>query len=53
MPVSGMSPATQAVAPSCIRCTWAAGADAVMQNYHDTAWGVPQHADRALFELLT
>jgi len=24
-----------------------------MQAYHDTEWGVPQHADRALFELLT
>ena len=24
-----------------------------MQAYHDTEWGVPQHDDRALFELLT
>jgi DNA-3-methyladenine glycosylase I len=24
-----------------------------MQAYHDTEWGVPQHADSALFELLT
>ncbi len=24
-----------------------------MQQYHDTEWGVPQHDDRALFELLT
>ena len=23
-----------------------------MQRYHDTEWGVPQHDDRALFELL-
>jgi len=24
-----------------------------MQAYHDTEWGVPQHDDKALFELLT
>ena len=35
------------------RCHWAATADARMQAYHDTEWGVPQHDDRALFELLT
>jgi DNA-3-methyladenine glycosylase I len=35
------------------RCHWAETADAVMQTYHDTEWGVPQHDDRALFELLT
>jgi DNA-3-methyladenine glycosylase I len=35
------------------RCHWAEGADAQMQAYHDTEWGVPQHDDRALFELLT
>ncbi|HVC60279.1 MAG TPA: DNA-3-methyladenine glycosylase I [Acetobacteraceae bacterium] len=35
------------------RCAWAAGADAAMQHYHDTEWGVPQHDDLALFELLT
>ena len=35
------------------RCAWAAEADAAMQTYHDTEWGVPQHDDRALFELLT
>ncbi len=35
------------------RCHWAEGADALMQAYHDTEWGVPQHDDRALFELLT
>jgi DNA-3-methyladenine glycosylase I len=40
-------------APENIRCSWATGADARMQAYHDTAWGVPQHDDRALFELLT
>jgi DNA-3-methyladenine glycosylase I len=35
------------------RCHWAEGSDAVMQAYHDHEWGVPQHDDRALFELLT
>jgi DNA-3-methyladenine glycosylase I len=35
------------------RCHWAETADAEMQAYHDTEWGVPQHDDRALFELLT
>jgi DNA-3-methyladenine glycosylase I len=35
------------------RCHWAATADARMQAYHDTEWGVPHHDDRALFELLT
>ena len=34
------------------RCAWAANGDAAMQAYHDTEWGVPQHDDRALFELL-
>jgi DNA-3-methyladenine glycosylase I len=38
---------------SVTRCHWAATADAAMQAYHDTEWGVPQHDDRALFELLT
>lgn len=35
------------------RCAWAETADARMQAYHDTEWGVPQHDDCALFELLT
>jgi DNA-3-methyladenine glycosylase I len=35
------------------RCHWAETADAQMQAYHDTEWGVPHHDDRALFELLT
>jgi DNA-3-methyladenine glycosylase I len=35
------------------RCHWAETADAAMQAYHDTEWGVPQHDDRTLFELLT
>jgi DNA-3-methyladenine glycosylase I len=35
------------------RCSWAEGSDAAMLAYHDREWGVPQHDDRALFELLT
>ncbi len=33
-----------------MRCSWAEGAEAW---YHDEEWGVPQHSDAALFELLT
>jgi DNA-3-methyladenine glycosylase I len=36
-----------------VRCTWAQDADAAMQRYHDTEWGVPTHDDRTLFEFLT
>jgi DNA-3-methyladenine glycosylase I len=36
-----------------MRCSWAENADATMQAYHDTEWGVPHHEDRALFELIT
>ena len=39
--------------PMTTRCHWAETADAVMQAYHDTEWGVPHHDDAALFELLT
>jgi len=38
---------------SGMRCSWAENADATMQAYHDTEWGVPHHDDRALFELIT
>jgi DNA-3-methyladenine glycosylase I len=34
------------------RCTWAAKSDALMQQYHDREWGVPEHDSRALWELL-
>jgi len=34
------------------RCAWAEGSD-MERTYHDTEWGVPEHDDRALFELLT
>ena len=32
------------------RCGWARGDNYIA--YHDEEWGVPQHDDRALFELL-
>jgi DNA-3-methyladenine glycosylase I len=35
------------------RCEWAGDGDPLMLAYHDEEWGVPQHDDRALFELLT
>ena len=34
------------------RCTWA-GSDPLYLAYHDEEWGVPQHDERLLFELLT
>ncbi len=33
-----------------MRCSWAEGGEAW---YHDEEWGVPEHDDAALFELLT
>jgi DNA-3-methyladenine glycosylase I len=33
------------------RCAWA-GADPLMQEYHDKEWGRPVHDDRGLFEFL-
>ena len=33
------------------RCFWC-GAEPVYVAYHDEEWGVPEHADRRLFELL-
>jgi DNA-3-methyladenine glycosylase I len=33
------------------RCSWA-GSDPVYCAYHDYEWGVPQHDDRRLFEML-
>jgi DNA-3-methyladenine glycosylase I len=32
------------------RCAWAA--DLILREYHDREWGVPEHDDRRLFELL-
>src|SRR6185369_12576027 len=33
------------------RCSWA-GDDPLSIEYHDRQWGVPEHDDRRLFELL-
>jgi len=33
------------------RCAWAVG-DPLMLAYHDRQWGVPEHDDRMLFEML-
>jgi DNA-3-methyladenine glycosylase I len=33
------------------RCAWA-GSSELYQAYHDNEWGVPQHAERDLFEFL-
>lgn len=33
------------------RCPWA-GTDPLMQAYHDSEWGVPQHDSRMLWEML-
>ncbi|MFI5046898.1 MAG: DNA-3-methyladenine glycosylase I [Acidimicrobiia bacterium] len=35
-----------------VRCEWA-GDDPLMVAYHDDEWGVPEHDDHRLFELLT
>ena len=34
------------------RCAWADGDDALMANYHDEEWGVPQRDARMLWEML-
>ena len=34
------------------RCWWADGGDPLYAAYHDEEWGVPQHDDRKLFEML-
>jgi DNA-3-methyladenine glycosylase I len=35
-----------------IRCAWTALDDPLYVAYHDTEWGVPEHDDRKLFEML-
>jgi DNA-3-methyladenine glycosylase I len=35
------------------RCEWVPEADPLYVAYHDEEWGVPEHGDRRLFELLT
>jgi DNA-3-methyladenine glycosylase I len=46
-----MPPAKERTNAEPVRCTWA-GTDPLMVAYHDDEWGVPQHDDRVLFELL-
>src|SRR6266446_3447074 len=40
----------KAYTKTVVRCTWARNDLAIL--YHDREWGVPQHDDRVLFELL-
>ena len=47
----GRDDAAGAGASSLIRCSWATKEPEIA--YHDTEWGVPEHDDRMLFELLT
>jgi DNA-3-methyladenine glycosylase I len=35
------------------RCDWVPEAEPIYVAYHDDEWGVPEHDDRNLFELLT
>jgi DNA-3-methyladenine glycosylase I len=35
------------------RCEWAGESHSLMLAYHDEEWGLPQHDDRRLYELLT
>ena len=42
---------TEAKSPAKHRCAWAES-DPLMQSYHDTEWGVPEHDSRALWEKL-
>src|SRR5205085_10600108 len=46
---AGMGGVVASLTPQ--RCAWAAGT-AAMIRYHDREWGVPQHDDKRLFELL-
>lgn len=39
--------------PEVGRCAWVTGGDPAYVEYHDREWGVPQHDDRLLFEMLT
>ena len=38
-------------AMACARCAWAVS-DALMRDYHDAEWGVPQRDARMLWEML-
>jgi DNA-3-methyladenine glycosylase I len=34
------------------RCEWAQNQPKFYQEYHDKEWGIPQHKDKVLFELI-
>ena len=34
------------------RCSWVNYKNPLYIQYHDTEWGIPQHADKRLFEML-
>ena len=36
----------------CRRCSWANPKNPIYLKYHDEEWGVPQHDDKMLFEML-
>lgn len=44
-----MAPPTSPAA--AVRCPWGEG-DALLRDYHDEEWGVPQHDERSLFEFM-
>ena len=46
-----MSLRTESTGPDRIRCSWAQS-DALMRDYHDKEWGVPEHDGRTLWEML-
>ena len=48
---SGKPPRTCKPSASGIRCEWCLGHELYVA-YHDEEWGVPEHADRKLFEKL-
>ena len=45
-------PATETLAEAPPRCRWC-GTDPLYVDYHDREWGVPEHDDKRLFELIT
>lgn len=39
--------------PTKRRCPWVSADNPLIEEYHDTEWGVPVHDDRTHFEFLT
>jgi DNA-3-methyladenine glycosylase I len=46
-----MARQTETARPDRIRCSWAQN-DALMREYHDSEWGVPEFDSRSLWEML-